>query len=244
MRYKLLQKKSIGKTKACSKHLRHIAIEKDIFSELNRCILQIFLKYIKLVIPKILFILVLSSFNFYLKIMWLLANKITITKQKFLTAPPLLAKTFMKSIPQHPLTHTRTHTHTHTHTHKHTLPQNFLLAFIDKLCKIQKIRILKKKKIVGDIIILHMRTKNHNHMRCSSWGTQWNKIFCDFGSFFALLPKCWNQNTKILKNKKSIWTCHHFKLVQQKTWSYDVCLLRYGMKQTNLCFFTPLLSRK
>ena len=147
MRYKLLQKKSIGKTKACSKHLRHIAIEKDIFSELNRCILQIFLKYIKLVIPEILFILVLSSFNFYLKIMWLLANKITITKQKFLTAPPLLAKTFMKSIPQHPLTHTRTHTHTHTqtHTHKHTLPQNFLLAFIDKLWKIQKIRILKKK---------------------------------------------------------------------------------------------------
>ena len=28
--------------------------------------------------------------------------------------------------------------------------------------------------------------------------------------------------------KKSIWRCHHFKLVQQKTRSYDVCLLRYG----------------
>ena len=40
----------------CSKHLRHIAIEKDILSELNRCIFQIPLKYIKLVIPKILFI--------------------------------------------------------------------------------------------------------------------------------------------------------------------------------------------
>ena len=39
----------------CSKHLRHIAIEKDILSELNRCIFQISLvKYIKLVIPKIL----------------------------------------------------------------------------------------------------------------------------------------------------------------------------------------------
>ena len=43
---------------------------KDIFSELNRCIFQISLKYIKLVIPKILFMLVLCSFNFYFKIMW------------------------------------------------------------------------------------------------------------------------------------------------------------------------------
>ena len=39
---------------------------KDIFSQLNRCIFQICLEYIKLVIPKILFILVLSTFNFYL----------------------------------------------------------------------------------------------------------------------------------------------------------------------------------
>ena len=55
MRCKLLQKRFTGKTTECSKHLRHIAIEKDILSELNRCIFQISLvKYIKLVIPKIL----------------------------------------------------------------------------------------------------------------------------------------------------------------------------------------------
>ena len=71
MRCKLLQKRSTGKTTECSKHLHHIAIEKDNFSELNRCIFQISLKYIKLVISKILFILVLCSFNFYFKIMWL-----------------------------------------------------------------------------------------------------------------------------------------------------------------------------
>ena len=74
MRYKLLQKRSTGKTTECSKHLQHIAIEKDTFSELNRYIFQISLKYIKLVIPKILFTLVLCSFNFYFK--------------KFLTSPP------------------------------------------------------------------------------------------------------------------------------------------------------------
>ena len=38
-------------------------------TELSRCIFQISLKYIELVIPKILFILVLCRFNFYFKIM-------------------------------------------------------------------------------------------------------------------------------------------------------------------------------
>ena len=68
MRSKLLQKRFTGKTTECSKHLCHIVIEKNILSELNRCIFQMSLKYIKLVIPKILFILVLCSFSFYLKI--------------------------------------------------------------------------------------------------------------------------------------------------------------------------------
>ena len=66
-------------------------------------------------------------------------------------------------------------------------PQNFLLAFTDEVWKNRKIRILKKrKKIAGDIIILHMCTKNHNHMRYSSWDTEWDKFFCHFGPFFAL----------------------------------------------------------
>ena len=68
MTCKLLQKRFTGKTIECSKHLRHIAIEKNILSELNRCILP--LKYIKLDIQKILYILLLCSFNFYFKIMW------------------------------------------------------------------------------------------------------------------------------------------------------------------------------
>ena len=56
------KKRSTEKTTQCSKHLQHITIGKDIFSEL-RCIFQISLEYIKSVIPKILFILVLSNFN-------------------------------------------------------------------------------------------------------------------------------------------------------------------------------------
>ena len=42
-------KKGLLEKQQCSKHLRHIAIEKNILSELNRCIFQIPLKYIKLV---------------------------------------------------------------------------------------------------------------------------------------------------------------------------------------------------
>ena len=45
-RCKLLIKRSTGKTTECSEHLWHIAIEKDIFSELNRHIFKISLKYI------------------------------------------------------------------------------------------------------------------------------------------------------------------------------------------------------
>ena len=68
MRRKLIQKRFTGKTRECSKHLRYIANEKNILSELNRCIFQIPLKYFKLVISKILFIMVLCSFTFYFKI--------------------------------------------------------------------------------------------------------------------------------------------------------------------------------
>ena len=39
----------------------------------------------------------------------------------------------------------------------------------------------KMKKIAGYIIILHMCTKTHNHMRYSSWDKVWDRIFCHFG---------------------------------------------------------------
>ena len=64
MKRKLLQKRSTGKTTECSKHSKNIFFtEKYSVSELNRCIFQISLKYIKLGIPKILFILVLCNFK-------------------------------------------------------------------------------------------------------------------------------------------------------------------------------------
>ena len=35
----------------------------------------------------------------------------------------------------------------------------------------------KLKNTVGDIILLHMCTKNHNHMTNGSWDTEWDRIF-------------------------------------------------------------------
>ena len=80
-RCKLLQKRFTGKTTERSKHLRHIAIEKDILPQL-KYIFQISLKYINLVIPKILFILVLYSFDFYFKI-----NYVTPLQQNYPPPP-------------------------------------------------------------------------------------------------------------------------------------------------------------
>ena len=54
-----------------------------------------------------------------------------------------------------------------------------------------KIKILKiKKKMPGDVIILHMSTKNHNHMMCASWDME-----CDRQNYW------------------SIWTTHNYSFI-------------------------------
>ena len=58
-------------------------------------------------------------------------------------------------------------------------------------------------KFAGDIIILHMCTKNHNYMMYSSWDTEWYRqknlsfwaIFCPFTSLTT-------KKIKILKKMK------------------------------------------
>ena len=86
----------------------------------------------------------------------------------------------------------------------------------------------RKKKIAGDII-LHMCTKNHNHMRYGYWDMEGEIIFCHLGPFFALLPHNNPENQNFKKGKKHLeMSSFH----APKTWSYDVCLLRYGVRQT------------
>ena len=93
MRCKLLQKRPTGKTTGCSKRLQHISIEKDIFSKLNRCIFQISLNYIKLVIPKIL---VLCNFKLYFKTTWIPPPPRQFNSLCQNMPPSPAAKTFLK----------------------------------------------------------------------------------------------------------------------------------------------------
>ena len=100
MRCKLLQNMFTGKTTECSKHLHHIALEKDILAELYKGIFQISLKYIKLVIPKILFI---SLYQYYAVLIFTskLCDPSPPTKKCFLTH--LHRKDFSEIFKPHPL---------------------------------------------------------------------------------------------------------------------------------------------
>ena len=102
MKCKLLQKRFTGKTTECSKHLHHIAIEKDNLSELHRCIFQMPLKYINLVVPKILFIQYYAVLIFTSKLLDPppsrppLPNNIKISDPpEILTPPPKLKAGYM-----------------------------------------------------------------------------------------------------------------------------------------------------
>ena len=57
----------------------------------------------------------------------------------------------------------------------------------------RKINISKKmKKSSGDVIILHLCTKNHNHMMYASWHMECNRhTFLSFWAIFGLLPHYW-----------------------------------------------------
>ena len=107
-------------------------------------------------------------------------------------------------------------------------PQNFLLAFTDELWKTRKIRILKKLKIIaGDIIILHMCTKNHNHMRC-----QWLQLDSTSGeSTFYSCPKfteplVWSR-CEIWSLSDCNWTWTQNHLVCQQTLNHLVKVAKW-----------------
>ena len=65
----------------------------------------------------------------------------------------------------------------------------------------------------------------------------------DFLSFWATFtpPNNWHKQN-FQKTEKSIWRCHHFKLVQQKTWPYDLSYSDMECNRHYFCSFTPLLK--
>ena len=90
----------------------------------------------------------------------------------------------------------------------------------------------------GDIVILHMCTKNDNHIMYGSWDMKRDRqnflsLWTAFCHFTPQQPK----KSKFWKTEKNAWRYYHFKHVHHKWQSNDVWFLRYEARQTIFCHF-------
>ena len=60
------------------------------------------------------------------------------------------------------------------------------------------------KKLAGDTIILHLCTKNHNHIMHSSWDTEWDRLIVILGLFCPFIPSLTVPKIKILKKNEKM----------------------------------------
>ena len=94
----------------------------------------------------------------------------------------------------------------------------------------------KLKKILGDIIILHMFTINDNHMMYGSWGIEHDRCNCyfSFWAIFCPITPLTTQKTKIFKKwKKYLEISSFYTYVYIKLWLDDVYFLRIGVRRTD-----------
>ena len=103
-------------------------------------------------------------------------------------------------------------------------------------------------------------TKKHNHMRYSSWDTEWDRIFCHFGPFSALfilgnfLHFCSPHSPKSENFKKKKKTSGDFFILHKCTKIHDhmlYCAWNYARDRCNyfsfwdfFCTFTLWQSKK
>ena len=74
-------------------------------------------------------------------------------------------------------------------------------------------------------------------MMYGSWNMKRDRhIFLSFCTiFFSFVPIA-TQNIKILKKWRKSWRCHHFSQVDQKSWSYAILFLKYGVWRITAIF--------
>ena len=115
-----------------------------------------------------------------------------------------------------------------------------------------KIKILKLKKTLGEIIILHICTINDNHMTYGSWDMEHkDRIFCHSGPFFALFLFYGPRKSKFWKMKKipgdtiilQMCTINDSHMMYV---SWDMKWNRHNFLSflTIFCPFTPLATQK
>ena len=82
----------------------------------------------------------------------------------------------------------------------------------------------KIKKAFGNVIILHLRTKNQDHMMNVSWDMECERQnFLSFWSIFCTFTPLLTPEIKILKKCKNTWRYYLFTCVHHKWRSNDAC---------------------
>ena len=141
----------------------------------------------------------------------------------------------------------KNHTHEKKVDHTSEFPSDIYWWTLKNL-KNQKFVEMKKKKTPGDLIISQVDQKPQSHEVQFLRYRVRQIFFGHFGSFWVIFcpftphPSSNTENQNSEKRENSIWRCHHFKFVQQKTWSYDVWLLRYGVQQTYFLYFRQFFA--
>ena len=80
----------------------------------------------------------------------------------------------------------------------------------------------KMKEASGYLIILHLRTKNHDHMMYASWNMECNiHNFLSFWATFCRIAPLLTLKIKISKKCKKPWKYYPFTHVYHE-WRYDV----------------------
>ena len=105
----------------------------------------------------------------------------------------------------------------HHFTHRYQIPQSYEVQF------------LRYEVRSGDVVILNLCNKKHDHTQI--WSAT-DKVLCHFRSFFALLPNYWLQKLKLGKNVKTTRRHYPFTHVYPKSWSYHVWFLRFKVQRT------------
>ena len=101
----------------------------------------------------------------------------------------------------------------------------------------------KMKKASGDVTILHICTKNHNHMRYSSWDTEWDRQFLSFWAIFFPFNPLTTHLIKILKKWKNHLEMSSFYIYVPKI-TIIWCMLAEIWKATDIffCHFGPFFT--
>ena len=113
--------------------------------------------------------------------------------------------------------------------------KNFIFPFIDKLWKTRQIRLLKNwKKFWRYHHFTHVYQKTQSYeVKFLRYGVRQNflplwPIFCPV----TPLPLITHKNQNFEKMKQTSGDVIILNLCNKKAQSYNVCLLRYGMRQT------------